>query len=198
MRYLAHVRSWWKQTWGKEGQELIPRLESAGAFKAAEELAGIRGTKIDRNFFTPNTATQRSVVISAYPTTETWDLVKQGLDRRIDAAYSGGDKTLARHLVQLKGEMLREIEKTPAGQIWRQARQEFADRSSLIDQLQACRDTFLGGRSGLSADELREELRHLSGPEFQARLVGLRSALDEDMGASLCSSGWAALADFNK
>jgi hypothetical protein len=168
-----------------ELRNLIPRLEAAGAFNSAEELAGIRGININRNFFTANPNTQRSGVISAYPTTETWDLVKQGLDRRIDAAYANGDKTLSRHLVQLKGEMLREIEKTPAGQVWRQARQEFADRSALLDQLEAGRDTFLGGRAGTSANELAEELRHLSGPEFQARLVGLRSALDEDMGASV-------------
>lgn len=162
----------------QELKDLIPRLESAGAFKAAEELAGIRGTNINRNFFTPGPQ-------KAFPTTETWDLVKQGLDRRIDAAYSSSDKTLARHLVQLKGEMIGEIEKTPAGMIWRQARQEFGDRSALMDQMDAGRDTFLGGRAGTSVNELREELRHLSGPERAARIIGLRSALSEDMGATM-------------
>jgi hypothetical protein len=52
----------------------------------------------------------------------------------------------------------------------------------LIDQVAAGRDTFIGGRAGLSADELQEELKQLSRPEVQGRLVGMRAALHESMG----------------
>lgn len=159
-------------------KSLMPRLESAGAFDQAEKLSSISGSPINKKFFT--TGTQKE-----FPTAESWDYVKRGLDSKIDQAYSGGDKTLARSLVGLKQEMLEEIEKTPAGKIWKQARTEFADKSSILDQAEAGRDTFLGGRSGLSVDELREELKGLSGPELQARIMGLRNAADQAMGDSV-------------
>lgn len=159
-------------------KELIPRLEAAGAFGQAEELAGISGKSLNVKFFTggPN---------KEFPTAESWDLVKRGLDRRIDQAYRAGDKTLGRELVKLKGETIGEIEKTSAGKVWNQARREFAERSAILDQLEAGRDTFLGGRSGLSVDEFMEEIKHLKGPELAARIVGARSAADEAMGATM-------------
>lgn len=161
-----------------ELQKLIPRLEKAGAFNMAEELAGISGHKMDKAFFT--TGPQKN-----FPTTETWDYVKRGLDRRIDQAYTAGDKTLAASLIGLKHDMIDEIEKTPAGLVWKQARQEFASRSALLDQIERGRDTFLGGRSGTSVDELRHELKGIQGPELAARLQGLRSAADQVMGDTL-------------
>lgn len=160
-----------------EIKALIPRLEASGAFNAAEELGGITGKPLNRNFFTGGSKKD-------FPTTETWDLVKQGLDRRIDAAYSNNDKKLASKLIELKGELIGNIEKTPAGDVWRRARREFADRSGIIDQLSAGRDTFVGGRSGTSVDEMREELKHLSRPELMARIQGTRDIASEAMGAT--------------
>lgn len=158
-------------------KELVPRLEKAGAFKMAQELADVSGDKIDTTFFTSGDRKN-------WPTAQTWDLAKRGLDRRIEAAYASGDKTLARELVKLRGETLKEIEAAPGGLIYKQARQEFADRSSILDQIDAGKDTFLGGRSGVDVDQLRNELKGLSGPELQARLVGLRKAADEVFGAT--------------
>jgi len=157
---------------------LIPRLEKAGAFDQAEKLSGITGEPINKAFFTTGAQKQ-------YPTAQSWDYVKRGLDSKIDQAYSAGDKTLARSLVGLKQEMLSEIEKTPAGQVWKQARAAFADKSAILDQIEAGRDTFLGGRSGVSVDELREELKGLGGPELQARITGLRNAADQVMGDTM-------------
>lgn len=161
---------------------LIPRLDAAGAFNMAEELSGISGRPINRKFFTPGNDKD-------FPTTEAWDYVKRGLDRGIDKAYAGGDKTLARELIGLKKELISEIGKTNAGKIWSQAREAFAERSSIIDQLAAGKDDFLGGRSGITADELREELSTLKGPELAARVVGARTAIDDAMGATLNGDG---------
>lgn len=157
---------------------LLPRLEKAGAFDAAEELSGITGQPINKAFFKPGPRKN-------FPTTEAWDLAKQGLDRKIDKAYGDNDKRLASVLIDLKHDLLREIEKTPAGSVWKQARQEFASRSVILDQIEAGRDTFLGGRSGLSVDELKHELKGLSHPEIAARLQGLRAAADQVMGDTL-------------
>lgn len=162
----------------KELKALMPRLEAAGAFDNAEELAKITGKSFDKKFFTPGA--QKN-----FPTAESWDLAKQGLDRKIDSAYSAGDKGLARALIGLKHDMISEIEKTPAGKVWNQARMEFADRSAILDQVEAGRDTFIGGRSGLSRDELAEELRTLKGPELAARIQGARNAVDQAMGETL-------------
>ncbi len=158
---------------------LIPRLEKAGAFNMAEELAGISGHNLNREWFT---ASMNGSKKGEAPTTETWDYVKRGLDRRIDQAYASGDKTLASKLLGLKGEMVDQIEKTDAGKVWKQARSEFADRSALIDNLNRGYDTLIGGRSGVSVDELREELSHLSAPELAARIQGLRKAIADGMG----------------
>jgi hypothetical protein len=95
------------------------------------------------------------------------------------------NRTEVRALVGLKGDLLDALDNSPAGNIYRQARSAFQSRAQLIDQVNADRDTLRGGRSGLSVDELREELRHLSQPELVARIVGLRSALHEEMGETL-------------
>lgn len=156
---------------------LIPRLESAGAFDQAERLSSISGEPINKAFFT--TGAQKE-----FPTTQSWDYVKRGLDSKIDQAYSSGDKTLARSLVQLRNELVGEIENTNAGQVWKAARQEFASRSELLDQIAAGQDTFIGGRSGVRPDELREELKGLGGPELAARILGARDAITQAMGAA--------------
>lgn len=163
-----------------EIQALVPRLEKAGAFKMAEELAGVTGDKINLQFLGPDGAKMAS------PTAQTWDYVKRGLDRRIDAAYSGAnpDRTLGAALVKLKNELIEQIENAPGGDVYRQARHAFQEHSSLLDQVKAGKDMFVGGRAGLSADELREELKGLSRPELSARIIGVRSAIKDTMGAT--------------
>lgn len=160
----------------KEIKDLIPRLQSAKAFGMAKELAGISGEPINQNFFTGGPQ-------KAFPTTQSWDYIKQALDRRISQAYNKeGGGPLAQKLVQLKHDMINEIRKTPAGKVWDQARSAFADHSALLDQMKAGRDTFLGGRSGTTVDELRHELKTLSAPEMVARRQGLRAAAQEALG----------------
>lgn len=157
-------------------KDLIPRLREAKAFGMAKELAGIAGEPINQNFFTGGPQ-------KAFPTTQSWDYIKQALDRRISQAYNKeGGGPLARKLLDLKHDMIDEIRKTPAGKIWDQARSTFADHSSLLDQMVAGRDTFLGGRSGTTVDQLRHEIQTLSVPEMVARRQGLRAAAQEALG----------------
>ncbi|HLH92064.1 MAG TPA: hypothetical protein VKX28_26830 [Xanthobacteraceae bacterium] len=147
-------------------QDIIPRLEKAGAFERAEYLAGITGQKIDRANMTP----------------AQYDLVKQGLDSKIDQAYANGDKTVGSKLVALKNDLIDEIGQTNAGQVWNKARQTFADRSNVIDQLEAGYNTPLGGRSAQSVDEFEQEWNGLSRPEQIARTMGWRKMIAETMG----------------
>ena len=152
---------------------IIPRLEKAGALDEAQYLAGVTGQKIDRENMTP----------------AQYDLVKRGLDSKIEDAFSGGNKTRARALVQLKNDLISEIGQTNAGQVWNQARQAFHERSNLMDQLQAGYETPLGGRSAQSVDEFSDEWNGLTGPEKVARIMGWRKMISEGMGESGNAAG---------
>jgi hypothetical protein len=161
----------------KEIKALIPRLEKSGAFDMAEELSGISGNPINRNFFTPGKD-------KAFPTAETWDYVKRGLDRRISQALdkTKPDKDLARELLNLKNEMLTEIDKTPAGKIWKQGRGIWGDHSELTHQIEEGQKTF---KRSTRPDELAHELINLSQPEQAARLQGARDAIQEVIDSSV-------------
>jgi hypothetical protein len=164
-----------------ELEALLPRLRSARAFTLAKEIAEVRGTNWTQTLHSFNPQTGKANPSVTYPTTESWDLIKRGLDRRIDTAYRAGDNTMGRELVALKRDLISAIDKSPAGNVYRQARETFADHQHLIDQVRAGSDTLHTGRRGTTADELREEWRGLSTPERAARLVGVRAALHEDM-----------------
>lgn len=153
----------------KEIKALIPRLENAGAFKLADELSGISGRAMEKNFFTGGP--QKS-----FPTAEAWDYVKRGLDRRISSAIDGGDKELYRELVKLKSDMLSEVGKTPAGKVWEQARQKFAEHAELKHQIEEGQKTF---SRATRADDLAHELVNLSNPERAARVQGARDAIQQ-------------------
>jgi hypothetical protein len=154
-----------------EIKALLPRLEKAGAFDLAEELSGISGNPINRKFFTGGPQKE-------FPTAETWDYVKRGLDRRISQALdkTKPDKDLARELLNLKSEMLAEIDKTPAGKVWKSARETFAEHSELTHQIEEGQKTF--SRS-TRTDELAHELVNLSPPELAARVQGARDAIQQ-------------------
>lgn len=154
-----------------EIQALVPRLEAAGAFKMADELAGIRGTTGTEKFFVGGPQKD-------FPSAETWDLVKRGLDRRISTALDGNDKTLARELLQLKHDMLTEVEKTEGGKIWKQARESFAEHSEIVHQIEEGQKTW---NRTTRVDDLAQELRGLSQPEQAARVQGARDAIHEIM-----------------
>lgn len=160
-----------------EIKALIPRLESAGAFSKAEELSGISGRPIDRNFFTGGPR-------KAFPTAETWDYVKRGLDRRIGDALdkTKPDKDLARELLKLKSDMLAAIDKTPAGKVYARARETYAEPSELLHQIQEGKKTF---SRATDKEELAYELNSLSGPELAARVQGARKAIQDVLESSV-------------
>lgn len=153
----------------KEIKALIPRLEKSGAFDLAEELSGISGKELNRKFFTGGPQKE-------YPTAETWDYVKRGLDRRISSAIDGGDKELYRELVKLKSEMLTEVGKTPAGKVWEKARQSFAEHAEIKHQIEEGQKTF---SRATRSDDLAQELSSLSYPERAARQQGARDAIQQ-------------------
>lgn len=154
-----------------EIKALIPRLEAAGAFKMADELAGIKGVSTTQKFFTGGPQKE-------FPTAETWDLVKRGLDRRISTALDGGDNTLARELINLKEQMINEVQKTPGGKVWQKAREAFAEPAEIKNQIAEGQKTW---ERKTRVDDLAYELSQMSGPERAARVQGARDAIQEIM-----------------
>lgn len=153
----------------QEIKDLMPRLKKAGAFKLADELAGIAGRETTENFFTTGAN-------KAFPTAESWDYVKRGLDRRISSAIDKGDKELYRELVRLKKDMLGEIEKTEGGKIWKKARETFAEYAEIKHQVEEGMKTF---SRATRADDLAQELSLLSYNERAARQQGARDAVQQ-------------------
>jgi hypothetical protein len=152
-----------------EIKELIPRLEAAGAFNKAEEIAGISGRPFEKKFFTSGPQKE-------FPTAEAWDLVKRSLDSRISAALDATkpDKNVASELLKLKEDVLREIDKSNAGPIYKQAREKFAEYATLKEQMKEGGKTW--ERSN-SADELKHEMSLLTPFEAAARRQGARNAV---------------------
>ena len=100
---------------------LLDRLDKTGAFKLAEEIAAARGVA-------PPVAGQP---LSA----SQLDLIKRGLDRKINTAYASGDKTMGSELTQLKHEYVGLLDTAIPG--YADARKIFSDYSGSLEAIQA-------------------------------------------------------------
>lgn len=157
---------------------LMPRLEAADVITAARAKAAKEGLPFDENFFTPGR--QKN-----YPTAQSWDYVKRGLDSKIATAQRSGDNDEVRILTGMRRNLISAIDNHPnpdvAG-VWREARQVFAHHSSILEQLEAGQGTF---NRNYRAEDLADELRGLSRPELEARIQGARDAVQKVLGDSV-------------
>lgn len=158
-----------------ELKALMPRLEAADVISLARSKAAKEGLPFDQSFFTPGPQ-------KAYPTAQSWDYVKRGLDSKIATAQRAGDNDEVRVLSGIRGDLIHAIDNHPnpdvAG-VWQQARQVYAHHSSLMDQLELGQHTF---SNNYRAEDLADELRGLSKPELQARIQGARDAVEKVLG----------------
>ncbi len=114
----------------------------------------------------------RPIMNSAgHPTAETYDYIKRALDDKARAAGFGTNQ--ARVLTGLKRELTSAIDNHPdpnvAG-VWKQARQEYSDRSSILDALEQGQNW-----RKIHKDELPSVIEGYSGPEKSAFMQGMRS-----------------------
>lgn len=157
---------------------LLPRLEAADVIETARAKAAKEGLPFDRNFFTPGT--QKN-----YPTAQSWDYIKRGLDSKIATAQRAGDNDEVRVLGGIRRDLISAIDNHPNQQVsgvWRQARQVFAHHSSVLEQLESGRNTF---SRNYRAEDLADELRGLSRPELEARIQGARDQVQKMIGDSV-------------
>lgn len=163
-----------------ELKALMPRLQAAGAFSGAQQRAAVQGVPWNQNFFT--TGPQK-----AYPTAQSWDLVKQALDDSIAAQknpLTGEMSGLGRDYTGLKKEMMEAIDNSngPGAAIWKQARQAWADPTAVMRA--RAEGQAVWDRS-VRRDELIGQLIDYSGPERAAFKQGARDSLAETMDNSL-------------
>ena len=83
-------------------QKIVGGADKPGAVEEARYLGDVSDRPIDLKA----------------PTPQTYDLIKRSFDSKIEQAYAGGNKTRAAALVGLKHELIDEVGKTPAGQVW--------------------------------------------------------------------------------
>lgn len=151
-------------------KDLLPRLEAAGVVPLAKKAAGVEGIPYEQNFFT--TGPQKS-----FPTTASWDNMKQALDDQILRSYeTKGTRAQAtsdtRRLTQLKQELIDAIDNHPDPRVantWRAARQAWATPTEMENALRAGQDW----RSE-PYDEIPYTLSKLSGPAKLAYKQGVR------------------------
>jgi hypothetical protein len=156
-------------------KRLAPVLEEDGLFSTAEKLMALEGKAVEKNFFTGGARKN-------YPTAEAWDYVKQAIDGKISETKRSGNDNVARIYTGLKTRLIEAIDNHPdknvAG-VWKQARQEFADRSALLTAQEEGQDVF---KRTQRPDELAYDIKNMAGPERDAFLRGSRDAIDEMMG----------------
>ncbi len=163
-----------------EIEALLPRLRVAGVVRKAVETAGMRGDPYDEAFFTPSAAASSSpgaLGTANYPTAASWDIMKQALDKKIEASFTPLGKPTGdtRDLMSIKNALVDAIDNHPdpavAG-VWKRARAAWASPSEMKSALQLGRDW-----RNEDWDELPYTLSKLSGPAKVAYQHGVRRDL---------------------
>lgn len=102
---------------GLENLVNSPNVQAAikGATQTAANDAVLTGTPVVRNPFVLDANGNLTLAADAQgnraiPTLQFWDLVKRGLDDQIGSAFSGGQKATGAQLVQLKNQLLSNLD----------------------------------------------------------------------------------------
>lgn len=161
-----------------EIKELLPILhEVPGLFSDAQAFARIKRVPWQENFFT--TGEQK-----AFPTAQTWDLVKQALDAKIEASYGplGRPTKWTSAYTQLKNELVNALDNHPdpnVNGLYRQARAAYAGPEQ-IKRAQRFGQELL--TRGIDADELPFVTATYGAEELNALRIGTRKYLKDILG----------------
>lgn len=160
-----------------EVKSLVPVLERNGLLNDARKLMDLEGRNTNVNFFTGGDR-------KAWPTTETFDYVKQAIDTRIAAAQRAGARNEVRIYTGVKRRLDQAIENSnpAAADVWRQAREAWANPTAIMEARNAGQEVF---STATRRDVLRGEIAAMSGPERTAFREGARDALADMMDRSI-------------
>lgn len=155
-------------------QDLLPRLEAAGAFSEAKHLAGVKGVPWVEDFTTMYHQGRA-------PTAEAWDLAKRGLDALIEGSIKDGRATTrTRAYTALKKDLIAAIENHPdkeIGRVYREAREAFAEPASITAAEKMGRKFF-----SMDVDDLLELAEGYNSAERAGFMRGIRKDLANQLG----------------
>lgn len=159
---------------------LLPRLESAGAFSEARALAGVKGIPWDVESFS-NYGPFGD--IKRLPTAETWDLVKQALDAKIEASFGefGKPTKWTRAYTELKNELISAIDNHTNPQVagvWKQAREAYMKPAEIMDAQKFGQKIL---KSGVDADELRFLTAGYDEAQMNGLMQGVRKSIEDKL-----------------
>ena len=159
---------------------LLPRLRAAGAMGQARRIAGIQGIPWQDTFDMMGTA---EGALRA-PTAQSWDLLKQGLDAKIEASFGplGKPTNMTRALTQLKNDLISTIDNHPdpgIGQMWRAARDTFAGPARIM-QAQRFGRRLLS--EAIDPNEVPFMTASYSPAEMRGVVDGVRAQFENQMG----------------
>jgi hypothetical protein len=163
-----------------EIEALMPRLKSVNAFGEAQAKAEAEGVPWQDPFMMLSGKPNPN--IKMYPTSQTWDYVKRALDSKIEASKNqfGENTDWTRIYTGLKKELMTAIENSnsPGAQIYKQARQAWADPSALMAARREGQKAFL---NSTRRDAMQDLFQGYSEPEMHAYREGARDSLAETM-----------------
>lgn len=171
-----------------ELEGVLGRLSKVpGAFSRAKELAGVEDKALVEQFFTPGeaNAVSQQAIFNKVPTAEVWDYAKRGLDRIINKHMPWGsepDRDVVRAYGGLRRDLLNALENHPdpnIGQVYREARQTYAEPSGLLDALEAGQNWHK-----LHPDEIPYHMADYSALEKRSFLQGVREQLAGKLGGT--------------
>ena len=166
----------------QEMQDLIPRLQAVGALGEAKQVAAAKGIPWKENFITEGE--MGNAVKQSYPTAESWDLVKQALDSKIENSFNArGEPTLwTRIYTGMKNELVNAIDNHPDPSIagmWKQARDAWGGPASIKEKWRMGEKLL---SNNVPADEVPFLTAAYSDGEMGALQTGLRRYLENKLG----------------
>jgi hypothetical protein len=168
-----------------EGMQRVPGLQELGLLGEAQHMAQLEAAATGRpmppmqNFFT--TGERKD-----WPTTQSFQYIKQAIDRRIGNSYNdlGQPTQETRFYTQMKKRLDDTIKQAnpEAAKVWSQAREAWANPTEVMNARRAGQEAF---RRGTRRDEMLQELTDYAPPARAAYKQGARDAISEDMDATL-------------
>lgn len=164
-------------------KELSELFEKKGVFAEAKDIAEWQRVPWEENFFTPGKR-------KTYPTAQSWDLVKQALDAKIEGSFVDGRPTKwTRIYTQAKNDLINAIDNHPNPEIagvWKEARAAYAEPASI-------KTAYDFGKKLLSdavdANEVPFFTAAHSSKEMSAIAAGIRYELENQLGRAGAQEG---------
>lgn len=161
-------------------EQLLPRLDAAGALRAANRSLRVEGLPESMGFPEGAAAGEQTQI----PTARAFQLAKEHLDDKIGAAISAGERNEARRLTGLKRALVDSIDNHPDANIagvWRDARNSWATYADLLNARKIGEGLL---SSKLGTEEAAEILGDLSDQQRRAAMMGARARIEQIAGGS--------------